>query len=196
MTIRQRAKSETEEIRDHLTHVHAQRPVHKVVERLLENVDQPLEDINALVDALNKPTGWRWREQIIAAWALGFLPQHDKRRTVAITTLCSVVTGIYGAMGHPIDLRSIVAITIYDADHTYKIRKSASASPCRLKAVEGVNCLVHGTTESSQVGYVSIRALEQLLPFLSEADYGSVDKKAMSRLCQLLCNPGLCQTEY
>ncbi len=44
-------------------------------------------DSKFLIELLQKPSGFRWREARLAAWLLGFVPEGDAQRTAVVKTL-------------------------------------------------------------------------------------------------------------
>src|SRR5579871_5348605 len=114
---------EFERIRRLLRRLRADYPVHTIAERLLSSDDRQLEDIQPLLAALENTSPSRWRERLIAAWALRHACLDPQQQAEASPQLCRLLSGRSQASQRSYAgiLRTLIASALLSAVICWKI---------------------------------------------------------------------------
>lgn len=85
-------QTEAEEIRKLALRLRRSNPIRQIAFTLLQGNPEEIVNIQPLRDVLAERSEGRWRERMLAAWALGRAPMTDKQKEEAAQLLCRVAS--------------------------------------------------------------------------------------------------------
>src|SRR5262249_22483297 len=147
----------------------------------------------------------RWREQVVAAWALGHAPW-DRAEAWSVADMLGLVlerrpdrhVGCLVAGVHPIGW-TYLAYTYFKDSRANRVRAAVARALGRLRVPISVNALaeasiekgrLHQASGDNKVRQAAWEALLDVLPTLTPDHYGKLRAQTVPNLCRLL------QTNY
>jgi len=178
-------------------------PLRQVAESLLDDVPLPPDSRNILLGQLRTPSLFNWKRPLVAAWALGRLPQNSEESKEAAQHLIAILENrpgrnvgcflLSGCLFTYLGFLFIIYASIVDGPRN-RVRTAAAQSLGYLAVPESAEPLANAIMEmpgraasgDRQVRGMSVWALYRVLSKLPDRGYGSLPEKTVQAICKLL----------